>query len=62
LQWADGLWALKLHPARGDDLRRQALWEGSGQEEMGSCAVRTGRSRRQSRNQETGLTRCGTCW
>ena len=46
LQWADSLWALKLHPARGDDPRRQALWEGSGQEGMGSRAARTGRSSR----------------
>jgi len=60
LQWADGLCAFKLHSARGDDPRRQALWEGSGQEGMGSRAVRTGRSSRQSRNQETGLSRHGT--
>ena len=31
MQWADGLWALKLHPTRGDDPRRQALWEERGQ-------------------------------
>ena len=29
---------------------------------MGSRAARTGRSSRQSRNQEIGLTRPGTCW
>ena len=62
LQWADGLCALKLHPARGDDSRRQGLWEGSGQEGVGSHAARTGRRSRQSRSQETGLTRRGTCW
>ena len=62
LQWADGLCALKLHPARGDDARRQGLWKGSGQEGLGSHAARTGRRSRQSRNQETGLTRHGPCW
>lgn len=29
---------------------------------MGSRAVTTARSSRQSRNQETGLSRRGTCW
>ena len=31
MQRPDGLRALKLHPARGDDPRRQALWEERGQ-------------------------------